>query len=1316
MDRKPLSKSKLRMYIRAESNAISRESLAALLLLRWIDYSEAEREAIALFEGASFSSILPPNLQWQSLCRIAIPEADQLAERLKALAEYLTAPGKGDDPLPAIWLRRLTPIYERLARLNSTYLAYELQRVAELPFETPSDRLEVLNVFDSDLEERSDKYHAQYGTPVNIAMLVAALAEPQPGERIYDPCFGSANFLIEANRQAQRKQGSLRRDKNQLDVSGMEINLISFLVGLVRMLLSGIDAPCIELGDSLEREAISNPGSQGFDLVVANPPFSGKVPSDAAGHQHFAFRTADSTGLFIQHALSQLKRHGRAVIAVPDGFLFRGGVARDLRRHLLEQGQVEAVIGLPVGAIVPLSSVKGSLLVLRKEGGASRVRMVDAGPLFAPRSRGKAPEIRGVIAQQLAEEVRRPELRRPREAPMGVSEGAPGSGGLARSVWEVGTDELAAADWDLSPRRREKGGLDDLLAGLKDMLGDGVLVAPLSSVAKVRTGRAISPVDLLYEPPSDYAMGYVRIGDLIQGKVGRTSRWVRPEVAHLEQRWALMPGDVLVSKSGSVGKAALVGNDAVSAVAAGGLYVLRSQHHRLDPGYLLAYLASPACRNWLSAQSHGAVIQHINRAVLDNLPIPLLPLARQARAAAEFREFGTDALAFLAQASGISESDRIANWLAELDGKVPKFVGDLEDTPALSGFEPVLELVGRARKWAAQAEVSSNAGRWLVPLHDALLHLAGVSQIPPGPGLLNVLQSAERGVQAALDQTKGHLPAESQARAISERLQEWLRAAIAGLINANWLHVRTSPAFLTAGSFAEFSVELASSGALPLRNVRVETLPDWGLVELPYLVERGTFSINLRGDVAKHGGNLSLRLIWRARALSGQEVEGEVELVIRVAEPGLAEGVLPAEIGGNPYVTGSPLTPTNGHSVFFGRDELLARISRQIETHGNVVLLEGNRRAGKTSILQHLEGRAAIPGWLAVHCSLQGAGGAGEEGVPTAEVFRAIARSIAKGLAGLGGDVLLPNGQTLAVARYPLGVAKACREGIGTESPFTDFQEYLELVLTVLAPRGLGLLLMLDEFDKLQVGIDNGVTSPQVPENIRFLIQTYPKFSAILTGSRRLKRLREEYWSALYGLGTTIPVTALDKESARRVVTEPVCDQLTFSEEAIRRVTEITACLPYLMQCLCNRVFEYAVKTKSRSITASVVDLAAQELVRDTEHFGSLWDSAADGPKTGSARRQLILLLCARSFKHGAHMNFGTLREHLAQAGVGVGDEALDGDLSYLRELELIVYSGEVGDGEYRLAIPLMADWIEQQQDAHVVASRARAKAEDENA
>jgi type I restriction enzyme M protein len=1300
----------------SESWPLIRDVFTVFMLLRWTDLQDAEQEAMAVFEDRIYLPRLPEPLQWRHWVRLDPPSA--IVTRLQELVQHVDGL-RGDAAHPvAAYLHALAEPLRRVLKVNFFYLHDFVRWVADLPFETPSERRALLEVFDQVIAETGDRYDGQYATPVNIAHLVAALANPQPGERVYDPCFGSGNFLVAAWQQAERSRNELRRPGALLDVAGIEINASAFLIGLTRMLLAGIESPRLELGNSLERESLSSPSRQGFDLVLANPPIGAKTSREPWRYQHFPIATNDSTGLFIQHALSQLKPHGRAVIAVPEGFLFRGGAERELRRHLLEQGQVEAVIGLPAGAFAPYTNIKGSLLVLSKHGGVSRVRMADASALFEQRSGRKASVIREEIAEQLAIELRRPELRKPIK---GHEERTPDRGLISRFSWELSISELEAAEWDLTPRRREKGGLDDLLTSLKEALGEAGAVVSLSEVAQVTAGRSIKSADLLEGPPMERAVGYVRIKDLNQGKVGRSSSWLRPELASLEQRWALLPGDVLVSKSGTIGKAALVRNGAVGAVAANGLYVLRTDQDRLDAGYLLAYLASPACQNWLSAQSRGAVIQHLNRAVLDELPVPLPPLPMQARAAAQFREFGTDALAFLAQATSSSESDRLANWLAELDGKVPKSVGGLDDTPSLGHLEPIVALTSAARRWLDQDQVSSQAARWLAPLTQALLPMAGVAQIPPGPGLLNVLQEAERGVQAAIEQTTGHLPAESQARAISERLREWLRAAISDLIDANGLQVRTSPGSLVAGSFAEFSVELENPGALPLRNVRVETQPDWGIVQLPYLAERSAFAIHLRGDVSKQRGDLSLRLVWHARALSGQVVEGEIELAIRVAEPEHAASALPSELGGSPYVTGSPLEPMHGHSVFYGRDELIGKISRQIATHGNVVLLEGNRRAGKTSILKHLEGRTAIPGWLAVYCSLQGTVGASQAvGVPTTEVFRGIAHSIASSLNKLGVDVPLPNGKSITLGEPALGRARrisgACREGIGDEAPFTDFRDYLEEVLLVLEPLGLGLVLMLDEFDKLQEGIDNGVTSPQVPENIRFLIQTYPKFSAILTGSRRLKRLREEYWSALYGVGTSIPVTALDTESARKVITEPVRDQLAFSQEAIERLIEVTARHPYLMQCLCNRVFDYAVQTKSRSITASVVNDAAHGLVRDNEHFASLWDYAALGPEAGRYRRQLILLLCALSFKQGTHIGFGTLHEQLAQVGVDVDDEPLDADLSYLRELELIEFSGEIGDGEYRLAIPLMADWIEQQQDADVVASRARTEAEEENA
>jgi type I restriction enzyme M protein len=1299
-----------------QSNALIRETLAALLLLRWIDYAEIEQEAMAVFEVRQHQPLVPRALQWRGWALLQQP--NDIAQRLREVVRWLEdSRADRQHPLSA-WLQRLaSPLRRTLEVVDFVYMHDLVHWVGELPFETPGERRTLLEVFDRVLAETNDGSDGQYSTPTNIAHLVAALANPQPGERIYDPCFGFGNFLAAAWQRAERSRRDVRRPESLLDIAGVEINASAFIVGLTRMLLAGIETPHLELGNSLERDAPNSPIRQGFDVVLANPPIGAKTARDSLGHQHFAFLTSDSVGLFIQHALAQLKPRGRAIIAVPEGFLFRGGAERDLRRYLLEQGQIEAVVGLPAGAFAPYTGIKGSLLLLNRQGGLSRVRMVDASPMFETRSGRKPPAIRSEIAQQLAAEVRRPELRRLGETHPGVLEGAPGTGVLSRAVWEVSVEELAAAEWDLTPRRREKGELDELLANVRDALGESGPAVPLSSVARVTAGRSIKSVDLLAEPVSERAMGYIRIRDLNQGKVGNPSSWVRPDLAALERSFALLPGDVLVSKSGTIGKAAIVRNGAVGSLAANGLYVLRVDQDRLDAGFLLSYFASPACQKWLAARSRGAVIQHLNRVVLDELPVPLPPLSLQATAAAQFREFGTDALAFLTQATGRGESDRLTAWLAEMSATIPSIAVGVDKTPALSLFEPLVEMGATAQRWLEQEQISSQFARWLRPLSNSLLHLSGVAQIPAGPSLLSVLHDAERSVQVVLEHATGHLPAETSARTIGERLRDWLRAAIADLAYGAGIRVRAAPSSLPAGGFAEFAIDLENEGPLPLRSLRVETSPDWGNAQISFLAERASLSLPLRGDVPKHGNQLELLLIWQARTLTGQLVSGEVQWAVRVAEANVSASVRSAELGGSPYVTGSPLEPRHGHNVFYGREELIRQVSRQIAAQGNVVLLEGNRRAGKTSILKHLEGRTAIPAWLAVYSSLQGAEGAAQTvGIPTAEVFRELGRSVAAALIKLGVDVPLPNGQIVASGKAALGVARACRDGISETSPFADFHEYLQLVLSVLEPLGLGLVLMLDEFDKLQEGIDNGVTSPQVPENIRFLIQTYPKFSAILTGSRRLKRLREEYWSALYGLGTNIPVTALDTESARNVVTQPVRDRLTFSNEAVDRVIEVTARQPYLMQCLCNRVFDYAVQTKVRSITLSIVNEAALGLVRDNEHFANLWDFAARGPQTGRQRRQMILLICAMSFKQRTHVSFGTLQEQLVQTGVEVDEEALDADLGYLRELELIEFSGEIGDGQYRLAIPLMADWIEQQQDADVVTGRARAEAEEEGA
>jgi len=228
-----------------------------------------------------------------------------------------------------------------------------------------------------------------------------------------------------------------------------------------------------------------------------------------------------------------------------------------------------------------------------------------------------------------------------------------------------------------------------------------------------------------------------------------------------------------------------------------------------------------------------------------------------------------------------------------------------------------------------------------------------------------------------------------------------------------------------------------------------------------------------------------------------------------------------------------------------------------------------------------------------------------------------------------------------------------------------------------------------------------------VPENIRFLVQIYPCFSAILTGSRRLKRLREEYWSALYGIGTRFGLTSLPEEASRRLITEPVSGRLTYASEAINQAIYLTAGQPYLLQCLCNRIFDMAAQLKTRSVTLDIVSQAGDALVEDNEHFASLWDYAR------TDRRRFILTLCHKEAFGPDSLQLGVIQEHLLTHGIEVDDETLIADLEFLRDLELIELVGNVSGGHYTLAIPLMGIWIEKQQDFAAVLSKARLETED---
>ena len=509
---------------------------------------------------------------------------------------------------------------------------------------------------------------------------------------------------------------------------------------------------------------------------------------------------------------------------------------------------------------------------------------------------------------------------------------------------------------------------------------------------------------------------------------------------------------------------------------------------------------------------------------------------------------------------------------------------------------------------------------------------------------------------------------------------------------------------LIVGITDEIQLKVTNSSDVPLRSVAVTARPTDEPAAVPqvigigYLPESETRHVPVEVRATDSTQPLSIAVTWNARRLDGMPVQGVKEVPLPVSSS--KDAAHTCDLGYSPYIVGNPV---DRDEMFFGRERTMERIRRQLGGgHANVVLLEGNRRTGKTSILQRLEKVEIPPGWIPVYCSFQDV-----DSVATADVFRLFARRTGEALADAGietwvSDLPRPDSRQPFKRAFRDALMRAFSDG----HPFETLEVYLTAAIEAAEPRRI--LLMIDEFDKLQEGIDGGITSPQVPENIRHLLQHRLGLGAIITGSRRLKRLREEYWSALFGFGYRIGVSALPKEDAGRLVTEPVAGRLRYLPQARDRLVELCACHPFLIQSLCNRVFEQAATGSSHTITLDMVEQAAAEMVGDNEHFQTLWGYA------GSERRRLVLALCDRLAAGADAVNVHLLRIKLLEHGVRIRrDTDLADDVAELRELELVDFDESYRNGTYRLSIPLMATWLRKNVDFDDLVLRAKQEAEE---
>ena len=256
---------------------------------------------------------------------------------------------------------------KKLQDLLSHFSKYRLRNE---DFESPDLLGSAYEYLIKQFADSAGKKGGEFYTPAEVVWLLVSLLKPTSGMKIYDPTAGSGGMLIQTRNYLIEKGDNAQN----LSLYGQEMNLNTWAISKMNMFLHGVFNADIRKGDTLgDPQHISGGELMSFDRVIANPPFSlkkwGKHAADADPYGRYPYGTPpkDAGDLaFIQHMIASLNAEGKMGVVVPHGVLFRGSSEKDIRKGILEDDLLEAVIGLP-SALFYGTGIPAALLIINKK-------------------------------------------------------------------------------------------------------------------------------------------------------------------------------------------------------------------------------------------------------------------------------------------------------------------------------------------------------------------------------------------------------------------------------------------------------------------------------------------------------------------------------------------------------------------------------------------------------------------------------------------------------------------------------------------------------------------------------------------------------------------------------------------------------------------------------------------------------------------------------------------------------------------------------------------------------------------------------------
>lgn len=362
------------------------EQITYLLFIRRLDDFQAVEELKASRLGTPVE-------------RVVFPAAKDSKGR--PYADYRWSEFKNREPreMYEIVSEHVFPFLRAMGGEGSTYAHH--MKDARFTIPTPALLAKVVDMISNlPMEERDTKgdlyeymlakiatagQNGQFRTPRHIIRLMVELVAPTPDDVVCDPACGTAGYLVAVGEYLRERHPEIFRDEKKRRhfhddlFHGYDFDNTMLRIGSMNMLLHGVENPDITYRDSLSQDHAGE--EEKYTLVLANPPFAGSLDYENTAKDLLQIvKTKKTELLFLALFLRLLKPGGRAAVIVPDGVLFGSSKAhKELRRLLVEDQKLDAVISLPGGVFKPYAGVSTAILLFTKtnSGGTDYVWFYD---------------------------------------------------------------------------------------------------------------------------------------------------------------------------------------------------------------------------------------------------------------------------------------------------------------------------------------------------------------------------------------------------------------------------------------------------------------------------------------------------------------------------------------------------------------------------------------------------------------------------------------------------------------------------------------------------------------------------------------------------------------------------------------------------------------------------------------------------------------------------------------------------------------------------------------------------------------------------